>query len=66
MSNNQKIQTGINAVSNGWFRAKIDRKTLKELSKSLNVVTPETIIVIALTITKKTTITLPALFLFIC
>ena len=33
MSNNQKIQTGINAVSNGWFRAKIDRKTLKELSK---------------------------------
>jgi len=33
MSDNKKIQTGINAVSNGWFRAKIDRKTLKELSK---------------------------------
>ena len=29
MSNNNKIQTGINNISNEWFRANIDRKTLK-------------------------------------
>ena len=33
MSNNNKIQTGINNISNEWFRANIDRKTLKNLSK---------------------------------
>ena len=33
MSTDQKIQTGINNISNEWFRAKIDRKTLKKLSK---------------------------------
>ena len=27
------MQVGINSVSNGWFRAEIDKKTLKELSK---------------------------------
>ena len=29
----KQISTGINSVSNGWFRANIDRKTLKKLSK---------------------------------
>ena len=33
MSNNKKIQTGINSISSEWFRANIDRKTLKNLSK---------------------------------
>ncbi len=30
---NHKIQTGINNISSDWFRAVIDRKKLKELSK---------------------------------
>ena len=33
MKNNHKIQTGINNISSEWFRAKIDRKKLKELSR---------------------------------
>ena len=33
MSETKKIQTGINNISEEWFRAKIDRKTLKKLSK---------------------------------
>ena len=33
MPNNQKIQSGINSVSNEWFRANIDRKILKNLSR---------------------------------
>ena len=33
MSMEQKVQTGINNISNEWFRANIDRKTLKNLSK---------------------------------
>ena len=33
MSNGKKIQTGINSISSEWFRANIDRKTLKNLSK---------------------------------
>ena len=33
MSETKKIQTGINNISEEWFRANIDRKTLKKLSK---------------------------------
>jgi len=33
MSETKKIQTGINNISDEWFRANIDRKTLKKLSK---------------------------------
>ena len=33
MSETKKVQTGINNISEEWFRAKIDRKTLKKLSK---------------------------------
>ena len=33
MTKEQKVQTGINNISNEWFRANIDRKTLKNLSK---------------------------------
>ena len=33
MKDKRKIQTGINNISNEWFRAKIDRKKLKELSR---------------------------------
>ena len=33
MKNDKKIQTGINSISSEWFRANIDRKTLKNLSK---------------------------------
>ncbi len=33
MNEKPKIQTGINNISNEWFRAKIDRKKLKELSR---------------------------------
>ena len=31
MTKEQKVQTGINNISNEWFRANIDRKTLKNL-----------------------------------
>ena len=33
MPETKKIQTGINNISDEWFRANIDRKTLKNLSK---------------------------------
>ncbi len=33
MTADSKIHTGINNISNEWFRANIDRKTLKNLSK---------------------------------
>ena len=33
MPETKKIQTGINNISEEWFKAKIDRKTLKNLSK---------------------------------
>ena len=33
MTGTKKIQTGINNISEEWFRANIDRKTLKNLSK---------------------------------
>ena len=33
MTETKKIQTGINNISEEWFRANIDRKTLKKLSK---------------------------------
>ena len=36
MSETKKIQTGINNISDEWFRANIDRKTLKKLSKRSN------------------------------
>ena len=33
MTEKQKIQTGINNISSEWYKAKIDRKKLKELSR---------------------------------
>ena len=33
MTESKKIQIGINNISNEWFRANIDRKKLKELSR---------------------------------
>ena len=36
MTETQKTKTGINNISAEWFRAKIDRKRLKELSKRNN------------------------------
>ena len=33
MAESKKIQIGINNISSEWFRANIDRKKLKELSR---------------------------------
>ena len=35
MRDSSKIQTGINNISNEWFRAKIDRKKLKEYQEEM-------------------------------
>ena len=51
MSNNNKIQTGINNISNEWFRANIDRKTLKNLSKRTDYEGWKHIIIFTLSLT---------------
>ena len=51
MSNNQIIQTGINNISNEWFRANIDRKTLKNLSKRTDYEGWKHIIIFTLSLT---------------
>ena len=51
MSNNKKIQTGINNISNEWFRANIDRKTLKNLSKRTDYEGWKHIIIFTLSLT---------------
>ena len=49
MTETQKIKTGINNISAEWFRAKIDRKKLKELSRRNNYEGWKHIIIFTLT-----------------
>ena len=51
MSETKKVQTGINNISEEWFRANIDRKTLKKLSKRSDFEGWKHIIIYAISLT---------------
>ena len=64
MSETKKIQTGINNISEEWFRANIDRKTLKKLSKRSDFEGWKHIIIYAISLTALCALSVYACLLY--